>query len=159
MRAYPRSLSLSLSLSLSHTHTYVHSHVYACMQLTQGNRAGSELFWSTFPNLNRAMGEKYASMKVSTTEEDVNFDGIPDVIDVRMTATGVNPVTAVHSVKVLMQFSYAVGNSRVDLKMKSLGYASFASPLPGVGLYVDGKVRLPSAWTDHAQKHLPVCPG
>ena len=108
--------------------------------LLEGARAGEELFWSTFPNLNAAMGGKYAAMTASAVEEDRNFDGVADVIDVRLTARGVG-AAGVHSAKVLMQFAYAVDESRVDLSMKSLAYASFASPLPGVGLYVDGTLR------------------
>ena len=116
--------------------TFMHDMVV----VLEGSRAGNELFWSTFPNLNAAMGSKYASMTASTTEEDRNFDGVADVIDVRLTARGIGAAN-VHSAKVLMQFSYIVDESRIDMNMKSLAYVSFASPLPGVGLYVDGTLR------------------
>ena len=86
------------------------------------------------------MASKYVSMKVSSTEEDNNFDGVPDIIDIRLTANGIES-SAVHSVKMMMEFSYIVNESRIDLIMKSLAYANYASPLPGVGLYVDGTVR------------------
>ena len=91
------------------------------------------------------MANKYVSMRVSSTEEDVNFDGVPDIIDIRLTANGVERGNDIHGVKLMMQFSYIVDESRIDMRMKSLAYASYASPLPGVGLYIDGTVCVKEA--------------
>lgn len=71
-------------------------------------------------------------------ELDSNFDGKPDVIHFRARLPPGGP--PVHSVKLLLQLTYALsGAARV--KMHSLAYVAAASPLPGAALDVDGQVR------------------
>lgn len=71
-------------------------------------------------------------------EEDFNEDGRPDLI--RFVARLHSPVP-VHSVKLLLQFSYVLQGVG-HLRMHSLAYISGASAQPGSSFSADGEVRL-----------------
>lgn len=72
-------------------------------------------------------------------ELDADFDGRPDAI--HFTLRLAPSAAAVHSVKLLLQFSYALEGA-APLKIAGLAYVTAASPLPGAALHVDGQVCL-----------------
>lgn len=124
------------------THTYVTQPTvrfkYDMLLVAETATPGQEKVWSTFDSVNSLMGNKLMAVDIQASHQDVNMDGRMDVIDVKAVARGLGNV---HGVKALMAFDYAI-NGRVDLAMNGLAYASYASPLPGSGLFVDGYLRL-----------------
>lgn len=142
------SLILSFIIALTtgglwvKTHTYVTQpsvrFKYDLLLVLETNTPGQEKVWSTFESVNALAGNKLMAVDVQASERDLNFDGRMDIIDVKAVARGVGDV---HGVKALMAFDYTLGG-RVNLAMNGLAYASHASPLPGVGLFVDGYLRL-----------------
>lgn len=74
-------------------------------------------------------------------EEDWDQDGKTDLI--RFVARAQSPVP-VHSVKLLLQFSYTLKGAAY-LRMHSLAYIHAASPLPGSTLAADGQLLLQQA--------------
>jgi transmembrane protein 231 len=124
------------------SHTYLHQpdvkFTYEILVVLETNVPGQEKVWSTVDQINTFFHEKLAAVDVSATEQDTNFDGKNDIVDVIVQARGVGPV---HSVKLLMGFDYIV-SGEADLEMRTLGYVSHSSALSGSGLYVDGDLRL-----------------
>jgi hypothetical protein len=66
---------------------------------------GQAQVWATSPALREALGAQAAAAAVQVGELDANFDGRPDAIHLTLRVAGAAPV---HSVKLLLQFSYAL---------------------------------------------------
>ena len=65
-----------------------------------------EKVWSTFESVNALVGNKLMAVDIQASEQDLNFDGRPDVIDIKAVARGVGDV---HGVKALLAFDYVLG--------------------------------------------------
>uniref|UniRef100_A0A7S0WWC3 Transmembrane protein 231 n=1 Tax=Pyramimonas obovata TaxID=1411642 RepID=A0A7S0WWC3_9CHLO len=124
------------------SHTFLHQpdvkFTYEMLVVMETNVPGQEKVWSTVDRINTLYHEKVAAVDVQATEQDINYDGKTDIIDVLVTSRGVTPV---HSVKLLMGFDYSV-EGEADLDMRTLAYLTHSSALPGSALYVDGDLRL-----------------
>ncbi|WIA35027.1 hypothetical protein OEZ86_003518 [Tetradesmus obliquus] len=99
---------------------------------------GQEQVWTTSPALRAVLTSNSLSASVQVGEEDYNFDGKPDMI--RFVASVQSPIP-VHSMKLLLQFSYATQGA-ARLKMYGLAYITAASPLPGSSFSADGQLLL-----------------
>ncbi|KAI8474264.1 MAG: transmembrane protein [Monoraphidium minutum] len=107
----------------------------------EGLQAGGEQVWASSPELRELLGGSAAAVTVQAAEMDANFDGKPDAIHFTARLAAPGPV---HSVKLLLQFSYTLQAS-ARLKMYGLAYVEGASPLPGMALSVDGQLLLHQA--------------
>mmetsp|Transcript_57221 Transcript_57221/g.181041 ORF Transcript_57221/g.181041 Transcript_57221/m.181041 type:complete len:307 (-) Transcript_57221:39-959(-) len=107
--------------------------------ILEGAEPGSERVWSTYSALNEQLGAQLASVSASSHAVDSNHDGKPDQIIVSVSSFD---MPAVHSIKVLMQFRYEIDEPEVELGMKSLAFVSYASPVAGSALYLDGDLEL-----------------
>ena len=92
------------------THTYVTQpsvrFKYDALLVFETSSPGQEQVWSTFDSVNALSGNKLAAVDIQASEQDLNFDGRVDVIDVKAVARGVGNV---HGVKALLAFDYVVG--------------------------------------------------
>ena len=104
----------------------------------EGAGAEERWFWSTFPDLNEAAGDRFVAARVTAQEVDANQDGKPDRIELQLRARGVQNV---RSVRALAQFRYALQDA-VDLEMTGLAYVEHSSGVVGSALAVDGELRL-----------------
>ncbi|KAK9808580.1 hypothetical protein WJX72_000052 [[Myrmecia] bisecta] len=111
---------------------------YDVLLVLEGTQTSQIKVWSTYPELNTALGSKLASVDVQATQQDTNFDDITDIITVTLTSASSTPI---HSAKMLMQFNYRLEDI-VTLQMQSLAFVSHTSPLPGSSLTTDGQLRL-----------------
>ncbi|XP_036391692.1 transmembrane protein 231 [Megalops cyprinoides] len=101
---------------------------------------GGYVAWSTFPNFNALQGGHLRIPAVSAREEDVNRDGKPDRLNLRIDV----PLTAdeqVYSVQLLLTFSYRLYRMSA-LTMQTLVLVQHASPVAGSRLFLDGDLRL-----------------
>ena len=104
----------------------------------EGPGAEENWFWSTFPDLNEAAGDRFVAAQVTAAEVDANHDGKLERVDLRLKARGVSNVRAVRA---LAQFQYALRDA-VDLQMTGLAYVEQSSGIGGSALSVDGELRL-----------------
>lgn len=99
----------------------------------------NSLLWSTSSTLNEEFRDNYIVANVQSGEIDTNNDGKPDMIEWLATVPSTVPI---HSVKLLLQFTYYFRESypNLRLQMYSLAYIEASSPVPGGTLYADGEL-------------------
>ena len=71
----------------------------------QGAATGQEQVWSSSPALQELLGSRAAAVTVQVGELDPNQDGQPDIIHFKAKLASPTPV---HSVKLLLQFTYTL---------------------------------------------------
>ncbi|MEW5302683.1 MAG: hypothetical protein WDW36_005441 [Sanguina aurantia] len=145
------AISIALSLVVSYstggfwvklkpdiTQASVH-YTYDAILVFEGNDIGQEMIWTSSPSINTEFGSKYVAATVQASEQDLNFDGKPDIIEFTATVAGAYPV---YGVKALLQFTYVLKGGPLNLEMHSLAYLTHSSQLPGAVLYTDGELVL-----------------
>ncbi|GLC34480.1 hypothetical protein PLESTM_000203300 [Pleodorina starrii] len=106
--------------------------------MVQGQSSGQTLVWSTSDTTNAVFSNNFAPASVQVSDEDLNNDGKPDIINFRASVASSFPI---HSVKALLQFTYSLaGNLQLD--MYSLAYLAYSSPVQGDTLFTDGELVL-----------------
>ncbi|MEW5312578.1 MAG: hypothetical protein WDW38_004202 [Sanguina aurantia] len=111
------AISIALSLVVSYstggfwvklkpdiTQASVH-YTYDAILVFEGNDIGQEMIWTSSPSINTEFGSKYVAATVQASEQDLNFDGKPDIIEFTATVAGAYPV---YGVKALLQFTYVL---------------------------------------------------
>lgn len=98
--------------------------LYLC---TQGATAGQEQIYSTSPEVTAAFPDRIVSATVQSGEEDMNFDGKPDMIRFIATAQSAVPV---YGVKLLLQFRYQL---KVRMHPAAAAACSWASSTHNCG--------------------------
>mmetsp|Transcript_30562 Transcript_30562/g.58870 ORF Transcript_30562/g.58870 Transcript_30562/m.58870 type:complete len:316 (+) Transcript_30562:281-1228(+) len=113
-------------------------YTYETLLLLETGTPGEERLYSSIDEINELFYNNQAAVDVQAIEQDLNYDGRVDLIDVIVTARG---VMGVRSVKLLLGFDYKI-SGYVDMEMRTLAYIQHASPLSGSALHVDGDLRL-----------------
>ncbi|MEW5302682.1 MAG: hypothetical protein WDW36_005441 [Sanguina aurantia] len=80
-------------------------YTYDAILVFEGNDIGQEMIWTSSPSINTEFGSKYVAATVQASEQDLNFDGKPDIIEFTATVAGAYPV---YGVKALLQFTYVL---------------------------------------------------
>ncbi|GIL45719.1 hypothetical protein Vafri_2888 [Volvox africanus] len=104
----------------------------------EGQQSQQALVWSTLETISTAFSDNFAPASVQVSEEDLNYDGKPDIINFSASIASSFPI---HSVKALLQFKYSLtGNLQLD--MSCLAYLTHSSPIQGSTLFTDGELVL-----------------
>ncbi|KAG1675789.1 hypothetical protein FOA52_012445 [Chlamydomonas sp. UWO 241] len=103
-----------------------------------GATSEHQMVWSTSPAMQQVFADYLVPASVQYAEEDINFDGKPDII---MFSASVQSNVPIHGVQALLQFHYSF-KSNVKLDMYSFAYFSANSVAPGGVLSVDGELLL-----------------
>ncbi|KAG1679701.1 hypothetical protein FOA52_006220, partial [Chlamydomonas sp. UWO 241] len=106
--------------------------------MVEGATSEHQMVWSTSPAMQQVFADYLVPASVQYAEEDINFDGKPDII---MFSASVQSNVPIHGVQALLQFHYSF-KSNVKLDMYSFAYFSANSVAPGGVLSVDGELLL-----------------
>ncbi|XP_042294368.1 transmembrane protein 231 [Sceloporus undulatus] len=101
---------------------------------------GGFVGWSAFPACNRLLGARLRIPLLSAAEEDLDRDGLSDVLRLRMELP-LLPGEEVVGLQLLLTFSYRLQRMST-FEMQSMALVQASSPAPGARVFVSGDLRL-----------------
>ncbi|XP_015283688.1 PREDICTED: transmembrane protein 231, partial [Gekko japonicus] len=101
---------------------------------------GGSVGWSSFAACNRLLGARLRLPLVSAREEDVNQDGVMDLLHFRLELP-LQSTEQILGVQLMLTFTYQLQRMSTFV-MQSMAFLQSSSPVPGSRVIVSGDLRL-----------------
>uniref|UniRef100_A0ABM5EV29 Transmembrane protein 231 n=1 Tax=Pogona vitticeps TaxID=103695 RepID=A0ABM5EV29_9SAUR len=115
-------------------------HEVLLLGLLRGGGGGDFVGWSSFPACNRLLGARLRVPLVSAREEDINQDGIMDLLNFWLELPLQSSEEMV-GIQLLLTFTYQLQRMSTFV-MQSMAFLQSSSPVPGSRVFVSGDLKL-----------------